>query len=307
MKPFALHRFLAGLALAAGLHLPAQGAAPAFVWLEGESAKTDFKASVGGWGRPQFLSESNWLHISVDEGKVEKEMPEAGILLDYAFQSPKAARYEVWNRVGFEFVRSALRVAPGRRTVAEVCSRHPHHRSDGNGLLERGGVAEDGRRGFEPPARTASKSAWPNPRPTKANGSGCFTPQTPFACMRDRSIPTRSSNRAIWAGVAADEAAAKTFYPLPETKPSERSSVKLGGVWEIARDDEQLPGEVAEPIQALPQHPLLARHHGAPATRNHHARRLALCAPGVWYRARISVPASMAGRAFYVDFPYNNP
>ena len=47
-----------------------------------------------------------WLHISVDEDKVEKEVPDQGILLEYTFQSPKTARYEVWNRVGFEFVRS---------------------------------------------------------------------------------------------------------------------------------------------------------------------------------------------------------
>jgi len=79
---------------------------PAFVWLEGESAQTTFKVNLAGWGRPQFLSASNWLHISVDENKVEKEMPDEGILLEYRFLSPKAGRYEIWNRIGFEFVRS---------------------------------------------------------------------------------------------------------------------------------------------------------------------------------------------------------
>lgn len=86
MKLLPSHRLVLGLALTTGLNLAAQAAAPAFVWLEGESARTTFKVDIGGWGRPQFLSGSNWLHVSVEEGRVEKDVPEEGILLEYVFQ-----------------------------------------------------------------------------------------------------------------------------------------------------------------------------------------------------------------------------
>lgn len=78
----------------------------AYIWMEGESAQTEFKVNVSGWGRPQFLSSEKWLHVSIDEDKIEKGVPNEGILLKYPFQIEKAGRYEIWNRVGFEFVRS---------------------------------------------------------------------------------------------------------------------------------------------------------------------------------------------------------
>jgi len=62
-----------------------QEQAPDFVWIEGESAKTSHKVNIAGWGRPQFLSEGKWLHLSVDQGNVEKEVSEEGILLQYDF------------------------------------------------------------------------------------------------------------------------------------------------------------------------------------------------------------------------------
>jgi hypothetical protein len=50
-------------------------------------------------------------------------------------------------------------------------------------------------------------------------------------------------------------------FRVPDAKPSERASVRLGGVWEIARDDEQLPGAVAAPIHC----PALGIRFGAPS------------------------------------------
>ena len=61
--------------------------------------------SPDGGGR-NFSPGSKWLHISVEADKVEKEVPDGGIVLDYDFTIGEAGRYEVWNRVGFEFVRS---------------------------------------------------------------------------------------------------------------------------------------------------------------------------------------------------------
>ncbi len=77
-----------------------------YVWIEGEAATVNIKPNIAGWGNKHFLSCDKWLHISVDADKVEKAVPAEGILLRYLFTLPKAGEYEVWNRIGFEFVRS---------------------------------------------------------------------------------------------------------------------------------------------------------------------------------------------------------
>jgi beta-galactosidase len=84
-----------------------RAASPAFIWLEGEQPDSvNFKPNVAGWGHKEFLSGEKWLHISIDAGKVDKELPAEGIVMDYAFKASAEASYEIWNRIGFEFVRS---------------------------------------------------------------------------------------------------------------------------------------------------------------------------------------------------------
>ena len=278
-------------------------ASPAFVWLEGEAAKTTFKVDVAGWGRPQFLSASNWLHISVEEDKVEKEVSGEGILLDYPFPNPKAGRYEVWNRVGFEFARSAFEWRLDQGTWKKVS---PDELT--TDLMEIGfwcevawlklGEADlttgDHRLQIRLPKTKNDQGKWQ--RVLYASDALCLC-QGPFR-PNSKFKPDETGREA------ADEAAAKVIYQLPEAKPSERASVKLSGVWEIARDDEQMPAEVAEPIKELPRNPVW-RAISVPSDKNK-AREDLTFAHRVWYRTRVNVPASMAGRAFFVDFPYNN-
>jgi hypothetical protein len=303
MKLFAPHRFVTGLALAAGLNLSAWAAGPAFVWIEGESAKTTFKVNIAGWGRPQFLSGSNWLHLSVDEDKVEKEVPDEGIRLDYAFHCPKAGRYEVWDRVGFEFVRSAFewrlderpwqKAAPDDLTtdlmeIAFWCEV---------AWLKLGQedlTSGDHRVQIRLSKTKTDKGKWQ--RVLYASDA---------ICLHEGLFHPDSKFKPGEAGrTAEDEAAGQALFRLPEARPSERASVTLGGVWEVARDDEQIPGEVAEPIQELPKNPVW-RAIQVPSDKNT-VREDLLFAHRLWYRTRIAVPAAMAGRAFYVSFPYNN-
>ena len=79
-----------------------------YVWLEGEAGQATIDVSVSGWGRTHFLSEQQWLHLSVDAGKVAEQLPEEGATISYRFRLPKEGEYVIWNRIGFEFVRSAF-------------------------------------------------------------------------------------------------------------------------------------------------------------------------------------------------------
>jgi hypothetical protein len=84
--------------------LPLQSAD--FVWLEAETAKRNIPGQVSGWGKKEFLSGASWLQINIPAERVDKELPAEGILLSYTFDAPRATQYEIWDRIGFEFVRS---------------------------------------------------------------------------------------------------------------------------------------------------------------------------------------------------------
>ncbi len=303
MTRLRFHLLVLGLALALGLTLCSHAATPAFVWLEGEAAQTTFKPNIGDWGRPQFLSSGNWLHISVEEGQVQKMVPDEGILLDYPFDSPKAGRYEVWNRVGFEFARSAfewrLDERPWQQALPDELTTD---------LMEMGYWSEVAwlKLGVEDLALGGHRLQIRLPKTKNKDGQWQRILYASDAiCLYEGRFQPNSKFRPDESGrEAADEAASKAVFQLPEAKASERANVKLGGVWEIARDDEQLPGEVAAPIPELPQHSVW-RAISVPGDKNT-LRKDLIFAHRVWYRTRVAVPAAMAGRAFYVDFPCNN-
>ena len=274
-----------------------------FVWIEGESAQTSFVVNIAGWGRPQFLSEAKWLHISVDEAKVESDVPEGGITLRYDFTISQAGRYEVWNRIGLEFARSAFEwridddawqtVAPDALTTdlmeldfwCEVAWLDM-----GDAELSAGNHGLDIRL-----SKTKSESGkWQRllyACDAICLSGGSFRPNSKFK-------PGESYRND------ADEEASKNLFLLPATKPALRSSMELGGIWEVARDDEQYPGEVAEPIGTVPEN-LFWKAIPVPGDKNT-LREDLIFAHRLWYRTRIEVPSSMAGRAFYLDFPCNN-
>jgi beta-galactosidase len=94
-------------------------------------------------------------------------------------------------------------------------------------------------------------------------------------------------------------------FELPEPPTAAaRSTVELAGLWEICRHDELLPGAVAEPIKDFPETP----HWTAiqvPGDKNKLRPDLEF-AHRLWYRTRVNVPESCAGRSFQLVFPQNN-
>jgi glycosyl hydrolase family 2 len=274
-----------------------------YVWLEGEEGQATVGVSVSGWGRTHFLSEQQWLHLSIDAGKVAEQLPDEGATISYRFRLPKEGEYEIWNRIGFEFVRSAFEwriddgaweeISPDELTtdlmdLAQWCEvawlkmgarklgagEHTleirlSRRKDESGKLLRVLYASDAICIHEGPFRPNSKY---KPNETGADDT--------------------------------DREAAQVVFQLPETPLGKRASVSLKGLWEVTRHDEQTPGEVAEPIRELPDRPVW-RAIPVPSDKNK-VREDLIFAHRLWYRTRVQVPASMEGRSFYVDFPCNN-
>ena len=276
-----------------------------FVWLEGERpTSANIKPNLAGWGRKHFLSGEKWLHVSLDPGKVEKELPAAGGLLTYAFAIPQDGRYEVWNRIGFEFVRSPFdwridggdwaRVGPNELTTD---------------CMELDFWCEVAwlKLGARPLARGDHTLEIRLPKTKDAKGK---TARILYACdaicLSRGAFSPHSKHKPDEPGHGPDYAeASRQIFELPEpASAAARASVALDGLWEICRHDEQLPGEVAQPIKELPKQP----HWMAirvPGDKNKLRPDLEL-AHRLWYRTRVRVPQSCAGRSFHIVFPQNN-
>ena len=284
---------------------------PDFVWMEGENPTSvnvkngdDVKVEASAWGHTEFFSGGKWLQVSVEDSKVEKAAPDEGVLLTYAFEAPKTAEYEIWDRIGYEFARSPFEwrldsgawktVSPkdlttdlmefatwnelawlqlgkqdlsiGKHTMA---IRLPQSKNK-DGKFERILYASD----------------------ALCITSGAFHPNSKYKPGKVRNDPL-------------DAQAANHIFTLTEpAAPANRAEIPLNGLWEICRDDEQLPKTVAEPIKSLPEHPIWTAI-AVPGDKNA-LRPDLLFAHRVWYRTRVAVPTSQAGRSFQITFPQNN-
>jgi len=274
------------------------------IWIEAENAaSSNLKLEASGWGNTQFLSGGKWVNIGIDADKVAQQLPAEGGLITYRFNLKSGGKSEIWNRVGFEFVRSPFewRVDGGNWTKAspdqlttdlmplaewtEVAWLKLGERElkAGDHTLDIRLTATKNEKGEAQRIIYASDAIVVSPGPFQPDG------------WRKPGESDRS---------AADQAAAAHVFKVPAATNGARSQVSLKGDWEIARDDEQLPKEVAVPIGSLPKAPVW-RSISVPSNKAKSRPDLTL-AHRVWYRTRVEVPADMAGRSFFINFPKNN-
>ena len=98
------------------------GSLPANVWIEGESfsTATELRAGEGraqvkgggrgfaaeGWGNTRVMSEGRVLHVQLQEGEVDRFLPEEGLVFSYDFAVDQEAEHDLWARIGYEWARS---------------------------------------------------------------------------------------------------------------------------------------------------------------------------------------------------------
>jgi Glycosyl hydrolases family 2/Glycosyl hydrolases family 2, TIM barrel domain len=283
--------------------VPAAHAAD-FVWIEGEKPDSaNVKFNAGGWGNKHFLSGESWLHLSIDADKVAREVPAEGIFLGYDFTLAKEAKYEIWNRIGFEFVRSpfAWRIDAGDwKTVS------PEELT--TDLMEIAFFAEVAWLKLGDAALKAGphKIEIKIPRIAKGDKFERVLYASDAICIHaEKFHPNGKYKPGEEFHDATDAEAAKKIFELPE--PAERgarSTVKLNGEWEVCRHDEQLPGEVAQPIRDFPEEPHW-KAIAVPGDKNS-LRPDLLFAHRLWYRTRVNVGPRAANGSFFLTFPQNN-
>ncbi len=292
--------WVAGLLSAAGA-----GArqAASVIWIEGEAAQCNVKPNIAGWGRKEFLSGEQWLHVSIDADKVDSQTPVGGILMTYPIHLATAGAYEVWDRIGFEFARTPFewrvdnsawqRVLPDQLT----CDLMELDLWCEVAWLKLGDAAlTAGSHTLEVRLPRTADAKGQRERMLYASDAICLSP-TPFR-------PNGRLKPGEMRGDALDAEAAKQTFQVPEMDKQGRTTVAMKGAWEICRADEQTPAPVAEPIRDLPADPVWT---GIPVPGDKNTLRPdLLMAHRIWYRTRVNLPSGAAGRSCFLRFPQNN-
>ena len=276
-----------------------------FVWVEGEdSTQINVKPNIAGWGSKEFLSGEKWLNVNIDEKDIEKNVPDTGVLISYKLKMPSEGKYQIWNRIGFEFVRTPFdwridggewaNISPEQLTTdlmeldfwCEVAwlKMGEKQLTAGEHTLEiRCPKVKDDKGKYQHINYASDALCLYN---------GEFTPNSHFKPGEKRNLPI-------------DDTAAKKTFELPEAKGAARASVALNGAWEVARNDEMLPPpDVAVPMKDFPSQALWTGIE-VPGDKNEQRPNLVM-AHRLWYRTKVNVPASSAGRSFHLVFPCNS-
>jgi beta-galactosidase len=286
---------------------PRDGNGPAsadYVWLEGEKpAAMPASMRVISAALPHFLSGRQWLSFIAEADEVEKKVPAEGLTISYPFTLRRGGSQQVWARIGFEFARAPLewridgtawkKVSPDDLTTDLIeLSRFCEV-----AWLKLADVSlSAGQHTLEIHLPRFKNSRGENQRMLFALDALCIS--------AGEFVPHGPNRPGEVFRTEKDEQAAKHVFRLPEIEASAaRSSVKLAGLWEVCRHDEQLPTEVAAPIRDFPAHPFWTAIE-VPGDKN--TREDLVFAHRLWYRTRVDVPASHAGRSFHIVFPANS-
>ena len=277
-----------------------------FVWKESEDAVSVPKASnVAGWGHKEFLSGDKWFQINLDESAVEKTVSDAGVSFSYALTIPSAGKYELWNRVGFEFVRSPFEWRLNGGTWKTI---KPDDLTTDLMEIDRWvevAWVKMGDADLTAGAHTL-EIRLPKTKDDKGKIQRILYASDALCLTKGKFVPNGKFKPNEDGRNDADRAAEKNVFSLPDAKTGgERTTIPLKGDWEVCRNDEQAPPfDVAVPMTDFPEKPSW-KAIAVPSDKNV-SRPDLLMAHRLWYRTRVHVPASHGGRSFFLTFPRNN-
>ncbi len=275
-----------------------------YVWLEGEKpASINVKPTIGDWGKPQFLSGAQWLQVAVEADKVDKDVPAEGVLMRYDFAIKKESSYEVWTRIGYEFVRSPFE---WRIDGGDWKTSGPEELT--TDLMELSFFTEVAwlKLGDKKLATGDHKLEIKLPRTMDKGKTARILYACDAICLHAGPFAPNSKYRPDEDGRdATDREAREKVFKLPEPAAAgARSSIALKGLWEVTRHDEQLPGAVNIPFHDFPAQPHW-KSIAVPGDKNS-LRPDLLFAHRLWYRTRVLVPEAQTARSFHLVFPQNN-
>ncbi|GAB4459462.1 MAG: hypothetical protein OHK0029_22100 [Armatimonadaceae bacterium] len=280
--------------------------APPFVWIEAEqTAEKNVPGNVAGWGRKEFLTNDSWFAVSIPVEKVDAELPAEGALLKYSLTVPQAGKYEVWNRIGYEFVRSPFEWRIDNGTWKPVSPQDLTTDLMAIDTWVEVAWLKMGDADLAAGSHTL-EIRLPKTKDDKGKTARVLYASDALCLTAGKFYPNGKYKPNETGRDAKDESAAKNTFTLPEYgKDGKRVTIPLAGDWEVCRNDEQTPPfNIAQPMQDFPEKPVW-KAIPVPSDKNV-SRPDLVFAHRLWYRTRVNVPLSHEGRSFFLTFPRNN-
>jgi beta-galactosidase len=281
-----------------------------YVWIEGESPTAkDLDVGAAGWGSKQFLSGQAWLNVDIKPEEVQARCPRDGILLGYDFQAPSAGRYEIWNRLGFEFVRSPF---DWRLDAGEWKTIAPSDLT--SDLMEisfwcevawiKMGEADLSAGKHTLQIRLLPTTRDENGKKVQNNIHYC----SDALCIYEGAFRPNLWHKPdeAWQTDADKQAAAQVFEVKADAPAAERLETPLAGPWQVCRYDEQEVVDRDGPTRTLPD--VAGAFWSAipvPGDKFEVKPEFRFCHRFV-YRTRVNIPTALAGRSFFLRFPSVN-
>jgi len=274
-----------------------------YVWIEGEQpSKSNFSLSVWSGKNPEILSGSKWGTFSVNKDQIKKKVPEEGLILSYDFEIDKNGEYEIWARIGFEWVRAPFewridngewnKITPDMQTtnVIEVSKW--------------------------------CEVAWLKLQKCKINkGNHTITLRWKelnkgrlllgidcIAITKEKFFPDGKLKPDEIYNSEIDKKARENIFKIEFKNTSERQEFSLNGLWEIARyDDEDMDKNPYQSDKKLPtENEYNLKWRGIEVPSDAWSRPELRFAHRVIYRTKIEIPDEFQNKSFILHFSGTN-
>jgi len=287
-------------------------AAAEFAWVEAEKpADSNFKWKSTGWPAAERFSGDAWL-LQTDR----KNLDDAGLQLQYDVNVPKDGAYDVWLRIGYEWIRPKVAwqfdggkwttVGLGKPPAGDTpAGKVDYHRLATNvkGLADWTEVSWWN-------VGTATLKAGKrklNLKFTRTEQANPLLALDAVCLVAGKWTPEGRLKPGEQYAAEDDRKAAAQVFRLPEPDAaSRRVGVQLNGLWQISRHDE--PDMDVAPTAPLAKMPPADELHwmgiAVPDSLWKHPETT--LAHRVIYRTKVDVPAAHKGRGFKLHFSGTN-
>jgi hypothetical protein len=290
------------------------------IWIEGEAPSQNPLNAPGDGGveHPQYLSEGKWLKLFIAENEVAKKVPAEGALVGYDFEVKTAGKYEVWNRFGWESIRSAFDWKIDDGAWKTIPPGTPYMDMMDAGvwcelLWVHLGDAEltAGKHNLQirvmPSFKEETKKGADGKETTEKKPQRLIYVADCFCLSLGEFHPDgKHKPGEDWMTEDDKKAAAQVFEVKSSDQPGSRVTAPLAGLWQVCRFDDFEPADRTGPDKVLPEAGKMP-WSAIPVPSNKYKTRPDLTlAHRLVYRTRVKIPAELAGHSFFVHFPSNN-
>ncbi len=274
-----------------------------YVWIEGEHpSKSNFSLKVWSGKNPEILSGNKWGTFSLNKEQIKKKVPPEGFILSYDFEIDKNGEYEVWARIGFEWVRAPFEWRIDSRKWNKIT---PDMQT--TNVIEVSKWCEVAWLKLKKCKIIKGKHTitfrWKEPNKERLLlGIDCI------AITKEKFFPDGKLKPDKIYNSEIDKKAKENIFKVEFKNTTERQEFLLNGLWEIARyDDEDMDNNPYQPDKKLPtEDEYNLKWRGIEVPSDAWSRPELRFAHRVIYRTKIDIPDEFQNKSFILHFSGTN-